>query len=197
MVEHVDLIFNYGGQWFRKPQLVYHKKLIHVWRGYEVDLLSYIDVCREFKEKLAFSEVWQLLFTAPSGGFYVIVGDEGIRTLQNLLSDNFKVVNFFAVDNYEEELGLVPNIIHYHKCDNVIEVGTDCDSSEEEENGETVSSEYDSEELESYKKQKELDINEKLDKYKDLEYGMTFSNLKEAKQVIDFYMLLQIRGILE
>ncbi|KAH0709001.1 hypothetical protein KY284_010428 [Solanum tuberosum] len=120
--------------------------------------------------------------TAPSGGFYVIEGDEGIRTLENLLSDNFKVVNYFAVDNYEEELGLVPNTIHYHKCDNVIEVGTDCDSSEEEENGETVSSEYDSEELESYKKQKELDINEKLDKYKDLEYGMTFSNLKEAKQ---------------
>jgi len=195
MVEHVDLIFNYGGQWFRKPQLVYHKKLIHVWRGYEVDLLSYIDVCREFKEKLAFSEVRQLLFTAPSGGFYVIEGDEGIRTLQNLLSDNFKVVNFFAVDNYEEELGLVPNIIHYHKCDNVIEVGTDCDSSEEEENGETVSSDYDSEELESYKKQKELDINEKLDKYKDLEYGMTFSNLKEAKQVIDFYAVANKRDI--
>ncbi|XP_049386596.1 uncharacterized protein LOC125850800 [Solanum stenotomum] len=195
MVEHVDLIFNYGGQWFRKPQLVYHKKLIHLWRGYEVDLLSYIDVCREFKEKLAFSEVRQLLFTAPSGGFYVIEGDEGIRTLQNLLSDNFKVVNFFAVDNYEEELGLVPNIIHYHKCDNVIEVGTDCDSSEEEENGETVSSDYDSEELESYKKQKELDINEKLDKYKDLEYGMTFSNLKEAKQVIDFYAVANKRDI--
>ncbi|KAH0734613.1 hypothetical protein KY285_010320 [Solanum tuberosum] len=140
--------------------------MIHIWRGYEVDLLSYIDVCREFKEKLAFSEVRQLLFTAPSG-----------------------------VDNYEEELGLVPNIIHYHKCDNVIEVGTDCDSSEEEENGETVSSEYDSEELESYKKQKELDINEKLDKYKDLEYGMTFSNLKEAKQVIDFYAVANKRDI--
>ncbi|KAH0755193.1 hypothetical protein KY290_025463 [Solanum tuberosum] len=100
-----------------------------------------------------------------------------------------------GVDNCEEELGLVPNIIHYHKCDNVIEVGTNCDSSEEEENGEIVSSEYDSEELESYKKQKELDINEKLDKYKDLEYGMTFSNLKKAKQVIDFYAVANNRDI--
>ena len=58
-----------------------------------------------------------------------------------------------------------------------------------------MSSEYDSEELEIYKKQKQLDINETLDKYKDLEYGMTFSNLKEAKQVIDFSVVANKRDI--
>ena len=41
----------------------------------------------------------------------MIEGDEGIRILQNILSDNFKVVNFFAVDNSEEELGLVPTLV--------------------------------------------------------------------------------------
>ncbi|KAG5607191.1 hypothetical protein H5410_028683 [Solanum commersonii] len=132
---------------------------------------------------------------SPSSGFYVIEGNEGIRTLQNLLSDNFKVGKFFAVDNYEEELGLVPNIIHYHKCDNVIEVGTNCDSSEEEENGETVSSEHDSEELESYEKQKNL-ISMKKIKTLNQEHTCyeTSENRRAKAQILSQYFMKKVQN---
>lgn len=129
--------------------------------------------------------------------FSVVEGDEGIRSLQHLLSDNFKVVNFFAVDDYEGDIGSIVNIIHHNASTNVhINVGTDCDSSEDEECGETVSSEYDSDELEVYRKQRKFDINDKLDKYKVLDNGITFKDLDEAKQVIDFYAVANKRSVI-
>uniref|UniRef100_A0A3Q7J995 Transposase MuDR plant domain-containing protein n=1 Tax=Solanum lycopersicum TaxID=4081 RepID=A0A3Q7J995_SOLLC len=167
--------------------------------GFENHNWYTIKNCFTFGELTKLTCCLTLITTAsiyiPIWWFLCDRGDEGIRILQNILSNNFNVVNFFALDHSEEELGLVPNISHYNKSDNFIEVGTDCDSSEEEENGETMSSEYDSYELEIYKKQKQHDINETLDKYKNLEYGMTFSNLKEAKQVIDFYAVPNKRDI--
>ncbi|KAK4341021.1 hypothetical protein RND71_039522 [Anisodus tanguticus] len=60
--------------------------------------------------------------------------------------------------NYED-IELVPIIIHYHKSE---EAGKDCDSSEEEQSGKPVSSEYGSEELEVYKKQMKLYMNEMI-----------------------------------
>lgn len=72
MNEKVDIIFNYGGIWVRKSQLIYIKRWIHMWQGYDVDLLSYIDICREYKVKLRFSEVMQLLVTRPPSRFYVL-----------------------------------------------------------------------------------------------------------------------------
>lgn len=50
----------------REPQLGYSKTLIHIWKGYDVDLLSYIDIYREYKEKLGVIKVKQLLVIGPS-----------------------------------------------------------------------------------------------------------------------------------
>lgn len=47
----------------------------------------------------------------------------------------------------------------------------------------------------SIKIKKNLDINEKLEEYKNLEYGRTFSNLKKAKLVIDFYVVTNKKDI--
>ncbi|KAG5583324.1 hypothetical protein H5410_053951 [Solanum commersonii] len=66
MVNKVDLLFYYG--------------------EYDPDLLSYIDICEEFHEKLGFSKVQQLLLKGPFGKYYLIEGDSGIRTIQTILS---------------------------------------------------------------------------------------------------------------
>ncbi|XP_047263983.1 uncharacterized protein LOC107863749 isoform X4 [Capsicum annuum] len=33
MVEKVDVVFNYGGEWVLTPQLTYLKKMTHLWEG--------------------------------------------------------------------------------------------------------------------------------------------------------------------
>lgn len=63
MTEKVDLVFNYGGKWVLSPQVVYIKKLNETWHDYDVDLLSYIDICSEFIEKCEFRAVKQMLVT--------------------------------------------------------------------------------------------------------------------------------------
>lgn len=50
----IDLIFYYGGNWMREPQLVYSRKLTHTWKGYDVDLLSFIDMVNEYMNKLGY-----------------------------------------------------------------------------------------------------------------------------------------------
>ena len=57
MVDKVDLLFYYGGKWVLTPNVIYIKKFTHVWKEYDPDLLSYIDICEEFHEKLGFSKV--------------------------------------------------------------------------------------------------------------------------------------------
>jgi len=52
-----------------------------------------------------------VLVKEPSGKFYLVEGSEGIRTLQYLLNEQFKVVHFFIVDDFEETVS-TPNIIH-------------------------------------------------------------------------------------
>lgn len=38
----------------REPQLIYSRKLIHTWKGYDVDLLSFIDMVNEYMNKLGY-----------------------------------------------------------------------------------------------------------------------------------------------
>ncbi|OIT28688.1 hypothetical protein A4A49_53195 [Nicotiana attenuata] len=66
MLEKVDLVFNYGGRWVLKPHVIYIKNLNHVLQGYDVDMLSYIDICAEYTEVLKLREVKQILVTGSS-----------------------------------------------------------------------------------------------------------------------------------
>ncbi|OIT36716.1 hypothetical protein A4A49_58767, partial [Nicotiana attenuata] len=67
MVDKVNLYFNYGGEWVLEPTLSYTKRDVHVLSGYEVDHLSYIDLCKEYTEVIGYVEVQQLIFLDPSG----------------------------------------------------------------------------------------------------------------------------------
>ncbi|XP_009759260.1 uncharacterized protein [Nicotiana sylvestris] len=195
MVEKVDLVLNYGGRWVLKPQIVYIKKLTYVLQAYDVDLLSYIDICSEYVEKCGFKKVEQLLITGPSSRYFLVEGDSGIRTLQQLFSDKFSVLQFFAIDEGEEHVP-APSISHHNKPYSVtVDVGTDCESSEEEEAYELDSSDYDSNQLDLFSKERTKEVNDKLDNYKELKEGMSFKDLDEAKRIVGFYAIANKKGL--
>uniref|UniRef100_A0A3Q7ECQ1 PB1-like domain-containing protein n=1 Tax=Solanum lycopersicum TaxID=4081 RepID=A0A3Q7ECQ1_SOLLC len=205
MVDKVDLLFYYGGKWVLTPNVIYIKKFTHVWKEYDPDLLSYIDICEEFHEKLGFSKVQQLLLKGPSETYYLIEGDSGIRTIQTALSIKSGVLELFAVDegddvvpaidishndepylvtvdvategesSEEEDDETEPNLVTLNEPNLVtvnvgIDVATEGESSEEENNeNEPYPSDYNSEELESFRLEKKREINDQLDNFKELE----------------------------
>lgn len=71
----------YGAKWILSPQLVYIKIPNQSWEGYDVDILSYIDICAEFIEKFSFKVVKQLLVIGPTGRYFVLEDNSNIRTL--------------------------------------------------------------------------------------------------------------------
>ncbi|KAK4363456.1 hypothetical protein RND71_018697 [Anisodus tanguticus] len=101
-----------------------------------------------------------------------------------MAENEFGVLQFFVVDESEETV-LAPNISHHDEpCLKLVDVGTDCDSGEEDEddNGPYPSG-YNNEDLELLRKEKNREVNAKLDRFLVLEHGMTFKNLEEAKRV--------------
>ncbi|XP_069152409.1 uncharacterized protein [Solanum lycopersicum] len=225
MVDKVDLLFYYGGKWVLTPNVIYIKKFTHVWKEYDPDLLSYIDICEKFHEKLGFSKVQQLLLKGPSGRYYLIEGDSGIRTIQTAMSIKSGVLELFVVDegddvvpaidiSHNDEPYLVtvdvategessqeeddenePNLVTLNEPNLVtvndgIDVATEGESSEEEnDENEPYPSDYNSEELESFRLEKKREINDQLDNFKVLEKGMSFKNLDEAKRVVSYYSI--------
>ncbi|KAH0632502.1 hypothetical protein KY284_035288 [Solanum tuberosum] len=213
MVDKVDLLFYYGGRWVLTPTVIYIKKLTHVWKEYDPDLLSYIDICEEFHEKLGFSKVQQLLLKGPSGKYYLIEGDSGIRTIQTALSVRSGVLELFAVDEGDD---VVPAIDISHNNEPylvtidaategetseeendenepylvTLDAATEGESSEEEnDENEPYPSDYNSEELESFRLEKKREVNDQLDNFKELEKGMSFKNLEEAKRIVSYYSI--------
>ncbi|KAG5605189.1 hypothetical protein H5410_026681 [Solanum commersonii] len=127
MIEEVDIVFNYGGNWVISPKLGYSIKFQHTWY-YNTCLVCYDDLCEAFTSKFGFKEVQQLLVTGPSGTYYVIEDNDGIKTLQYLFSKDFKVINFYAIDAHELRV-YATNII-YHNLESYsvdVEAALDCD----------------------------------------------------------------------
>ncbi|XP_019248779.1 PREDICTED: uncharacterized protein LOC109228049 [Nicotiana attenuata] len=188
----VDLLFNHGGDWIREPHLLYSKKLVHTWPGYDLDLLSFIDIVNEYTTELGFVGIQQLIVTAPSGKYYKIEGDDGIRKLYSLVSEEYRIINIYAVDECEPSVE-VPNIVQHTKSffSVVNEVGTDCSENESESDCEAGSDcpEYDSEELESIATQKKRKITVGLEGYKELFKDMSFKGIPEARKCIKLYCL--------
>ena len=71
-----------------------------------------------------------------------------------------------------------------------IDVATEGESSEEEnDENEPYPSDYNSEELESFRLEKKREINDQLDNFKELEKGMSFMKLDQAKRVVNYYSI--------
>ncbi|XP_016446287.1 uncharacterized protein LOC107771439 [Nicotiana tabacum] len=96
----------------------------------------------------------------------------------------------------QENVDLDLSIIHHSETYiGSIVAGTDCDSSEEEEGDELVSSDYYSEELEMFRNERTKEVNKKLDMYKELEKGMTVKDIPEARRIIGFYAVANSKGL--
>ncbi|XP_019263883.1 PREDICTED: uncharacterized protein LOC109241581 [Nicotiana attenuata] len=143
----VDLLFHYGGDWIRVPEVVYSRKLVHSWKQYDSDLLSFIDIVDEYTSKLRYVGVQQLIIYFLSGKYYEVDGDVGIKTLQSFISDQFNIINLFAVE--DSEMGVnVPNIVDHTESSTVDnQAATDCSSNKNEDD--SCQSDYDSEDLET------------------------------------------------
>ncbi|XP_019239579.1 PREDICTED: uncharacterized protein LOC109219571 [Nicotiana attenuata] len=192
MVDKVHLYFNYGGEWVLEPTLSYTKRDVHVLSGYEVDHLSYIDLCKEYTEVIGYVEVQQLIFLDPFGRYFLLDGDEGIRKIQALINDGFTDVQLFGVDLLDDTVNVHVFIQFTTAIDSVpVAVASDCDSSEDDTDIESV----DSDALGLFERQKKCEVTDQLDRYKTLEKGMTFKDLAEAKEVIGYYAVSNKRGL--
>lgn len=85
MIDKVNIVFNYAGKWVFSPELLYNKNLVHMWNGYDPEIICFKSICQEFTKELGFNEVKQILVVGPSGRYYIIDGDDGIRSLQFLI----------------------------------------------------------------------------------------------------------------
>ncbi|MCD7461924.1 hypothetical protein HAX54_047391 [Datura stramonium] len=179
--------------------------------GICVDIKKDNENCGKCYNKLGFREVKQLLVTGPLGNYYVVEGDGGIRTLQHLLSCKFNILNLYAIDAGEVDVD-APNIIHHSQITysaslsivsvddtpvqvGVINIATDCDSSDKIQVIEPHSGDYDSQEFEVFRKERMKDIDEKFEMYKTLDYGMTFKDIKEARRVVGLYSMANMNAL--
>lgn len=107
---------------------------------------------------------------------------------------DFLRLQLFAV---EEAENIIPayDISQYNEpFPATVDALTDGESSEEEEN-EPVDSDYTSDELEFLEREKKREINESLDNFLELEKGMSFKDLDEAKMFVIFYSIVKKRGL--
>lgn len=194
MIDKVNLIFHYGGTWIISPELLYNQHLVHVLSGYEANNVRFTDVCGEFTKNLRFTKVNQLLVTGPSGRYYLVTDDNGMRTLQYLFSKKFRVINFFAADSSDLSI-FAQNITHHTETFTMdIDIASDQESSASEFD-ESDFSDYNEEELEVFSHEKRRDVTDTLENYKVLEKGQSFKDIPEARKVISFYAIANHYGL--
>ncbi|KAK4380282.1 hypothetical protein RND71_002144 [Anisodus tanguticus] len=160
--------FHYGGEWIKVPKLVYLRKFVHTWEGYDSDLLCFSDLVDQFKN-LGFIGVQQLVLNGPSGKYYEMEFDTGIRTLLYLS---------YSID---------------------VEAGTDYDSINEALNSSSNDSsddDFDVEELELIRLQNKREITLKLEHFKTIYHKMSFKDTLEAIMFINFYALAENKGLI-
>ncbi|WMV13604.1 hypothetical protein MTR67_006989 [Solanum verrucosum] len=187
---NVDLLFHHGGKWTLKPHLLYDERYVHSLRAFNSNHLNLIDIKEVFENNLSFVLVKQVLVKGPSGNLFLVQDSDGIRILQELLTEAFRVVHVFTVDD-NEEIVFAPNIINHSETYHVqCEYGTDAES--ESDDGlvdRTSDGEYDFDELEIIKMQKNKEVNANLSHYKDLFLNVTFKNLDDARKTCNLYAL--------
>ncbi|KAK6773858.1 hypothetical protein RDI58_029097 [Solanum bulbocastanum] len=109
MVE-VTIYFHHGSEWLTSPEQHYDKGWVHYWKGYDPDLISFIDLVNEYTDKLGFVGVQELIVLAPTGKYFEIIGDEGVRTLTYFISTDYKSIHLFATEDCELSVD-VPDIV--------------------------------------------------------------------------------------
>ncbi|XP_019258307.1 PREDICTED: uncharacterized protein LOC109236562 [Nicotiana attenuata] len=149
----------------------------------------------KYTKVIGYVEVQQLIFLDPSRRYFLLDGDEGIRKIQALINDGFTNVQLFGVDLLDDTVNVPVFTQFTATIDSVPVAASDCDSSEGDTDIKSVDSDYDSDALGLFERQKKCEVTDQLDRYKTLEKGMTFKDLAEAKEVIGYYAVSNKRGL--
>ncbi|KAH0730331.1 hypothetical protein KY289_001519 [Solanum tuberosum] len=192
MVE-VTIYFHHDGEWLTSPEPHYDRGCVTYWKGYDPDLISFIDLVNEYINKLGFVGVQELIVLAPTGKYFEIIGDEGVRTLTSFISTEYKSIHLFATEDCELSVDVTDIIMHDGSflLSPIVNEGTDCSESEDDStNGMVFScSDYDTDELENFVTKKKRNITDSLQDYKEIVKGMAFKDIAEAKQFCKLYAL--------
>ncbi|KAH0751615.1 hypothetical protein KY285_004763 [Solanum tuberosum] len=156
----VTIYFHHGGEWLTNPEPHYDKGCVTYWKGYDPDLISFIDLVNEYINKLGFVGVQELIVLAPTGKYFEIIGDEGVRTLTSFISTEYKSIHLFATEDCELSVDVTDIVMHDGSflLSPIVNEGTDCSESEDDCNNEIVK-------------------------------GMAFKDIAEAKQFCKLYAL--------
>lgn len=96
-------------------------------------------------------KIKHLLVTGPSGRYYLVTDNDGMRILQYLFSKEFRVINFFVVD--DSDLRVFAQDIKYYTETYIVnfDVASDQESSVRDcESDDLISYGYNSEELKAF-----------------------------------------------
>uniref|UniRef100_A0A3Q7EQ32 Uncharacterized protein n=1 Tax=Solanum lycopersicum TaxID=4081 RepID=A0A3Q7EQ32_SOLLC len=129
--------------------------------------------------------------------YYIVDGDDGIRVILSLLCEKFKVVNFFVVEEGEFTV-VAQNITQYvESCCVDVEVGTDCEHSpgSVDEWDLSEGEECDLEWMDAISNERGRVVGDRLESFKELQVGMTFKDMKEGRQVMNYYALANKRAL--
>ena len=69
MVE-VIIYFYHDGECLTSPEPHYDRESVTYWKGYDPDLISFLDLVNEYTNKLGFVSVQELIVLAPSEFFF-------------------------------------------------------------------------------------------------------------------------------
>ncbi|XP_059286381.1 uncharacterized protein LOC132039862 [Lycium ferocissimum] len=145
-----------------------------------------------------FFKVKQLLVVGPSGRYYIIDGDDGIRALQCLLCYEFRKINLFVVDATDLTIH-THNILQHLETYHVdVEIASDDELGLEDSNSHIDGPsdvEYDEEEREGFSNQRRRVVSDRLENLKELEKGMTFFDIVEARRIMNYYAMANGYGL--
>ncbi|WMV10242.1 hypothetical protein MTR67_003627 [Solanum verrucosum] len=147
----------------------------------------------EYINKLGFAGVQELIVLAPTGKYFEIIGDEGVRTLTSFISTEYKFIHLFATEDCELSVDVIDIVMHDGSflLSPIVNEGTDCSESEDDNNNGMVfsCSDYDTDELENFVTKKKRNIIDGLQDYKEIAKGMAFKDIPETKQFCKLYAL--------
>ncbi|KAG5595622.1 hypothetical protein H5410_036854 [Solanum commersonii] len=162
MVE-VTIYFHHSGEWLTSPEPHYDRGCVTYWKGYDPDLISFIDLVNEYINKLGFVGVQELIVLTPTGKYFEIISDEGVRTLTSFISIEYKSIHLFDTEDCELSVDVIDIIMHDRSflLSPIVNEGIDCSESEDDSNNGMVfsCSDYDTDELENFVTKKKEEYN--------------------------------------
>ncbi|KAK6786010.1 hypothetical protein RDI58_014535 [Solanum bulbocastanum] len=132
MVE-VTIYFHHGGEWLTSLEPHYDRGCVTYWKGYDPDLISF-DLVNEYINKLGFVGVQELIVLAPTGKYFEIIDDEGVRTLTSFISTEYKSIHLFATEDCELSIDVTDIVMHdgLFLLSPIVNKGTDYSESEDD-----------------------------------------------------------------